>query len=94
MSKPSIDYKIVLVTTIEDLEPTIEINTLSQFNVKFTYLKKWMEIAKDHCPEDVANLKAFFKRIDTWDCTSFKFDKFNTLWSECNMEDITAYRIK
>jgi hypothetical protein len=89
-----IDYKIILVTEIEDLDPSIEINTLSHFNTKFIYLKKWMDIAKDHCPEDVTNLKNFFKRIDTWDNKSFKFDKFSTLWTECNMEDITGYRLK
>jgi len=94
MSKVTDDYKIVLITNSEGLEQSIELNTLSQFAIKFTYLKKWIEVAMDLCPEDATNVKNFYKRIETWDSKSFKYEKFKQLWIDCNMEEITDYRLK
>lgn len=94
MSKLTDDFKIILVSTSEGLEQSVEVNTLSQFSIKFSYLKKWMDVAKQHCPEDSENIKKFFKRIETWDSKSFKLEKFRQVWIEYNMEDISDYRLK
>lgn len=74
----------------------LELNTIPQVTIALSYVLKWAKIKMvvEELPKDHKNVLDFFKAIKKLSTQTFQPKKFNELWNNYNMEDITDYKLE
>jgi hypothetical protein len=91
MGRKKKETKLIFIPDAPDLKKEYEINTINQFNVQFKYLLNYSNAYKKELPEDCKNIKDFFAAINKLSNTGFQPKKFDDLWNQYNMHDITDF---
>lgn len=93
MGRVKKDSGLKFIANADDLKKSIEINTINQFIIHFTYVENYGLKYVKKLPDDCRNITEFFKSIRKLDASAFKIKRFAELWDRYNMTDITDYRL-
>lgn len=92
MGRAKKDSGLKFIATAIDLKPSIEINTINQFIIHFTYLENYGIKYVKLLPDDCRNITEFFKAIRKMDTINPK--RFTELWERFNMTNISDYKLE
>lgn len=72
----------------------VEVNTISQFLLKFNYLERYGRDLKEKIPDDCEKINNFFTAVRKLSTNNFRVGKFVELWIEFDMSEITDYSLE
>lgn len=88
-------FKLIFIPLRAELND-IQTNTIPQVQRQFKYVENWgkLDSVVEDLPEDHKNVGDFFRGLKKMSPQSFRSKTFYDLWHNCNMEDITDYKLE